>query len=82
MITYEARVAKMKTPGDAEKQILLAKKYSQRLRTKAKSPGLSLTEKLAINQKHKEAEKVLRQLRLNVFDLEDMLTANATSNTH
>lgn len=79
IVSYDDRVAKMEKPGDEEVQILHAKKYVARLRTKAKSAG-TLAEKLELQSAVKEAEGVLRKLRLNVFDLEDMLIAKANGN--
>ena len=72
MITYEQRVAKMCNPGDEDTQLRLAIKYAKNLRSNAKRVTM-LAEKLAINEEHREAEAVVRQLRRNIFDLQDML---------
>lgn len=69
------RLQKIQTPADAEKQLTLAKGYVTRLRNEAKKAG-SLAEKLAFNEKLRNAEQVLRKLRLMIFDIEDALAAN------
>jgi hypothetical protein len=68
------RLEKIVTVADAEKQLELAKEYVKRIRNEAKKAG-SLAEKLALNEKHKEAEGVLRKLRLMIFDIEDAIAA-------
>ena len=72
IVTYDQRLAKMKVPGDEQKQIELAKNYVKSLRAK-KRKAPTLAEKIDIDAAIKEANGVLRKLRLNVFDLEDML---------
>jgi hypothetical protein len=72
MITYEQRVAKMLKSGDENEQLRLAKQYAQRLRKEAKS-GRTLEEKLALQAIAKEADTVIRKIRQNIFELEDML---------
>jgi hypothetical protein len=72
MITYEQRVSKMLKPGDEDEQLRLAKQYSKKLRNEAKKQ-ITLAGKLKINEKVKQAESVVRKLRQNIFDLEDML---------
>lgn len=72
--TYDQRVAKMHKPGDEEEQIRRAKAYMMRLRRRKKTAS-TLAEKIEIEKAEKSAESVLRQLRLNVFELEDMLRA-------
>jgi hypothetical protein len=79
IITYEQRVSKMKCVGDEDKQLKLAKQYVSRLRNKLKKVD-TLNEKIEINNDIKMAESVLRQLRLNVFDLEDMLIEKSLNN--
>lgn len=70
MITFEQRVDAMSSLNDVYEQIRLAKAYALRLRTAAKKePTLAL--KLEAQQRVKEAESVLRKLRMNVFELED-----------
>ena len=78
VVTYEERVAQMHVPGDEEKQLRLAKEYVKRLKRKLKKAP-SLDEKLEINAAISEAEQVLRKLRLNIFDLEDMLIAKTSA---
>jgi hydroxylamine reductase (hybrid-cluster protein) len=66
------RIEKIKTVKDAEVQIKLAKKYAIRLRNLAKKQ-LSLAEKLSMQRKVESAEKVLRDLRRLIWDIEDVL---------
>lgn len=75
MITYEMRRAKMQKPGDEDEQLRLAKQYAKRLRNEAKNMG-SLAEKLAQNEKVKEAERIVRQIRHNIWDIEEELIQN------
>lgn len=75
MKTYEQRVAEMHTPADAEVQLNMAKRYARRLHLKAKDAKLTLAQKLEIHAQAKEADKVLRKIRVNIFDLEDALAA-------
>lgn len=72
VVSYEHRVAQMQIPGDEDRQILLAKRYVRRLKQKARL-AVSLNDRLLLKEDVKEAEKVLRKLRLNIFDLGDML---------
>jgi hypothetical protein len=62
----------MLKPGDEDEQLRLAKQYSKKLRNEAKKQ-ITLAGKLKINEKVKQAESVVRKLRQNIFDLEDML---------
>ena len=78
MITYEMRRAKMQKPGDEDEQLRLAKQYAKRLRNEAKNMG-SLAEKLAQNEKVKEAESIVRQIRHNIWDIEEELIQNQTA---
>lgn len=66
------RLEKIKTEGDLEQQIVLAKNYAKTLRTKAKKAP-SFDEKLAINEKLKLADVTLRKIRRLAFDVEDAL---------
>lgn len=72
------RLAKIQTVDDAEKQLTLAKKYVKRLRTEAKNAP-TLAEKLALNEKLKAAEIVLRKLRQMIFDIEDAIAEGKTA---
>ena len=72
IVTYEERIAKMNKPGDEDKQLRLAKQYVRRLRVKLKKTN-SLVKKVEINKAVTGSECVLRKLRLNIFDIEDML---------
>jgi t-SNARE complex subunit (syntaxin) len=69
-----ARIEKIKTPEDAEKQITLAKQYAMRLRAEAKKQT-TLAEKVASQEKVKLAERVMRELRRLIWDIEDVLAA-------
>ena len=72
IISYEQRISKMIKLGDEDIQLQRAKNYIRRLRRKSiKAPSLKL--KLEMQTKVKEAEKVLRKLRQNIFALEDQL---------
>lgn len=72
VVSYDRRVAQMRRPGDEDDQLRLAKAYAQRLRRKCKT-AISLAEKMELGKAIKEAEGVLRKLRMNIFDLQDML---------
>ena len=72
IVSYEARVAKMQKPGDVDRQLRLANIYVKSLRLKFKKAP-SLDEKLVLGKAVKDAESVLRQLRLTFFDLQDRL---------
>jgi hypothetical protein len=66
------RIAKIKTVDDAEEQIRLSKQYMMRLRTEAKSKG-TLAQKLKGQEKVKEAERTMREMRKLIWDIEDAL---------
>ncbi|MBB6544806.1 hypothetical protein [Thalassotalea piscium] len=70
IITLEQRIAKIKTLEDVDIELTRAKKYAMGFRTKAKNAS-TLAEKLALGEKQKQAEKVLRQLRMAIWDIED-----------
>ncbi|MCO4319996.1 hypothetical protein [Aliidiomarina quisquiliarum] len=74
MLTYEARVKKIKTVEDIDTQLRLAKAYLMRLKRAAKQPELSLAEKLQALENVKQAEITLRAFRRNCFDIEDEIT--------
>ncbi|ENI4487343.1 hypothetical protein ABXZ88_003215 [Vibrio fluvialis] len=76
--TFEQRRAKILTLADLEHQTTLARTYVKKLRTKAKQQS-SLAAKLEVNEDIKLAEKVVRELRLKSFDIEDELIARAAS---
>ncbi|MDN2483857.1 hypothetical protein [Vibrio agarivorans] len=73
IVTYEQRLNKIKTVSDIDEQIRLAKQYFKRLQAKAKACEGTLSEKLAIQEQAKSAERVFRQLRINSWDIEDSL---------
>jgi hypothetical protein len=68
------RLNKIKTVEDAEEQLALAKKYVTRSRNIAKNQN-TLEAKLAAQVKVKTAERVLRDMRRLIFDIEDVLAA-------
>jgi hypothetical protein len=72
IVTYEQRVARMKKPGDEDQEIQRAKKYVRRLAVRMKK-ATDDNDRMALSYLHKEAELVLRKLRQNIFDLEEML---------
>lgn len=74
-MNLKQRIAKIHTNDDLEKQIELSREYVKRLRNEAKKAG-TLAEKLALNERLKEAERVNRELRRLSFDIEDALAAN------
>ena len=76
--TYEQRVARMKCPEDVDRELKRAKAYMMRLRGKFKKAA-SLDAKIQLEKDIKLAESVLRQLRLNVYELEDQLGGGASS---
>lgn len=71
-MTLELRLKQIQTQADIEEQILRAKRYVSTLRRKSKN-AFTLQDKLNINEKVKEAERVLWRLRRSVFDIEDAL---------
>lgn len=73
MVNYDDRVAQIKTVEDIDTQIRRAKAYVKLMRTKSKNPQYSLAQKLAAQEVTKQAEAVLRKLRMNSFDLEDQV---------
>lgn len=73
IITFEQRRAKITSVEELERQITLARKYMHRLQNKAKKCTGTLAEKLAIHEQAKAAEKVMRELRMASFDIEDEL---------
>lgn len=74
-MNLKQRIAKIHTNDDLEKQIELSRESVKRLRNEAKKAG-TLAEKLALNERLKEAERVNRELRRLSFDIEDALAAN------
>ena len=71
-MNLEQRLEKINSVKDADRQRELAKAYIARLRSVAKKAG-TLSEKLAMYEKVKAAEMVLKQLRLMAFDIEDAI---------
>lgn len=76
VVSYEQRVARMSAPGDEDRQLRLAKAYVMRLRRRFRAT-CSLAGKRELADAIKEAESVLRRLRMNIFELQDMLESRA-----
>ena len=72
MVSFEQRLKKIKTTEDEEEQVRLSKGYVARLRNEAKKCE-TLDGKLAMNEKVKQAESVLRKMRRSIFDIEDAI---------
>ena len=68
------RLVKINNVDDIDEQIRLAKQYSRRLRREAQAK-LLMDETLIVQRKLKEAESVLRKLRMRCFDIEDAIVA-------
>lgn len=75
VITYEQRISQIKSVDDITIQLQRAKSYMMRLRAKMKTTT-SLGEKVELDSALKQAESVLRKLRMNVFELEDSVGCN------
>ena len=78
MPTLQQRIESIKTLEDIDKQMLLAGNYAKYLRKEAKKAEI-LDEKLAINKLQEEAERIVRQLRMAIWDIEDSLKLAATA---
>ena len=72
MVTFEERLQQIKTLDDVEVQMHRAKAYVMRLKRNARDAE-TLKEKLDIGQQVKDAERVLRNMRRPVFDIEDAI---------
>ena len=70
LTTYEERVAKIFTESDIDDQMAKVKKLMLIARSNSKKTGL-LSTKLKWIEKAEHHESVMRQLRINRFDLED-----------
>jgi len=68
--TYDQRVSKIKTIGDIAKQIDLAVRYKMMLRRERKKAQL-LKEKIDLDRLAQDADSVVREIRANVFELEN-----------
>jgi|AntRauTorckE5430_2_1112549.scaffolds.fasta_scaffold07660_2 hypothetical protein len=73
MKTYNQRVSEIKTVADIDKQLRLAKQAAMQLKRESKNDRITLAEKIAFGKQAQEAERVLRQLRQNCWDLEGQL---------
>ena len=76
IVTHEQCVARMKQPGDEDRELRLDKQYVRRLKNRYCKMS-SLDEKIRLEQSIRDAEEVLRKLRLNIFKLEDRLRVQA-----
>ena len=72
MVTFEERLQQIQTLDDVEVQMHRAKAYVMRLKRNARDAE-TLKEKLDIGQQVKDAERVLRNMRRSVFDIEDAI---------
>ena len=71
--SFADRRKKIHTVADIETQLIRAKGYVAQLKRDVKAAS-TFGEKLRLSEYHKEAERVLRQLRMASFDIEDELT--------
>lgn len=78
MISYAKRVARMKVPGDEDKELKRAINYAKKLKVKSRKAG-NLSNKIEIDREVKEAENVVMKLRLNMFELNEMLLEQVAS---
>ncbi len=78
--TYAERRAAIKTPEDLEKQLKLGKAQVSRIR-KAIDKAQTMEEKARLTVELNTANEVVRQLRLNFFNIEDELTAASSAAT-
>jgi hypothetical protein len=78
VVTYEQRVSQIKTVEDVGVQLVRAKQYVMRLRVSMKKAEM-LAEKIEYSAAIKEAEAVLRKLRINVFALEDAVSEQSAA---
>lgn len=80
-ITFEDCIARMSTLGDEDIQIQEVIQFIKTLRIKKKKCP-TLAGKVAYEQAIREAESVLRKLRLNIFEIQDMLVARKQLAAH
>lgn len=69
-MSYEQRVAKMKTVADVGDQLQKAINAEKKAK-RAVNQAASLNKKIELQREWKEASAVVRKLRSNLFDLED-----------
>jgi len=72
--SFAERRAKIKTVADIETQLALAKQYVASIKREMKGAP-TLAAKQAIAEKVVDAERVLRRLRMESFDIEDEINA-------
>lgn len=70
--SFDQRRANINTLDDLDDELRKAKLYVRRARLTAKQ-AVSLDQKLKLQENVKDAERVLRTLRLRYFDIEDEL---------
>ncbi len=66
--TYEQRVARIKKPGDEDKELRRAKAYVMRLRREV-NKVFNPQQREVMQANLQAAEQVLRKMRQNIFDL-------------
>lgn len=76
--TYEHRLSCIRSEGDIEKQIRLAKACVTRVHNAGKNAE-SLETKLVLHQKRNLAQEVVRQLRLKYFEIQDDIKEKQTA---
>jgi primosomal protein N'' len=74
IVSFEDRLAKIKTISDLDDQLRIAKAYVKSMRLKMNAAS-TLAEKTVAEKKFRASERVLRQLRMSYFDIEDRLSA-------
>lgn len=71
-MTYEDRLSRITAPGDVDVQLSRAKSYIKSLRRRKRAAN-DLAVKIEYSRAVKAAEMVLYRLRLNRFELEDLV---------
>lgn len=72
IITYSQRVGKIQQPGDEAKQLSRAKGYMLRLKRESRRDIADPEERARQAKRYEAAQVVVRQLRSNIFDLEEL----------
>lgn len=75
-MTYEDRVKRIKNPDDIANQLRLARAHMIKCKQAVERNGM-LSNKIDAYRRYKAAESVLRELRVNIFKLEDQLLKGA-----
>ena len=71
--SFTHRRKQIRTVADIETQLIRAKSYVAQMKRAVKAAS-TFGEKQRLAEYQKEAERVLRQLRISSFDIEDELT--------